>query len=232
MTRRDTESADSRPPERWTVTRRRFVVSALGASGALAFLSYAYRDLLLQRVLNIARRALAVGSRTGTGRLTSEELRTLIAFSDVLIPSALASPTVALDAPSMRDPNHPPGVVRENLEYAAERVPGFWAKSSAAAAFLDQEALAHLGQRFADLPIESRRRTVERLLGPYARASTAWRATYFLTESGRHILRLRRTVASQILIGFYSSVIGWRSVGYSRRPGQCSNLVDYQSPGS
>jgi len=132
----------------------------------------------------------------------------------------------------MRDPNHPHGVVRESLEYGAEQVPGFWAKSRESAAFLDQEALAQLGQRFADLPIESRRRTVERLFGPYTRARSAWRATYFLTESGRRIRRLWRPVASQILISFYSSALGWRSVGYSLRPGQCSNLVDYQSPGS
>jgi hypothetical protein len=35
-------------------------------------------------------------------------------------------------------------------------------------------------------------------------------------------------VSQPILVGFYNRPEGWQVVGYARRPGECSNLVDYQ----
>jgi len=66
------------------------------------------------------------------------------------------------------------------------------------------------------------------LLRPYTTRTLVTNPYYYLTGDGRSVRRLWSAVAKPIMVDFYASAHGWRVVGYSRQPGECSNLTDYQ----
>jgi hypothetical protein len=199
------------------------------ASAIAAALAFVFRD----RLLAFKPVATALGTTLDTeapvGSLTTEARDTLVAFGEALIPSAFAG-TPAFTAPgSGLDPRSPAEVLRESLDSHATGAPGYRGEFQIASGFLDRLARDQglPGFGVADLP--ARRRLIEARFGGYVRQARR-RVVYYLTPSGRRTARTWEFVARPLLAAFYRSSWGWRVVGYPRKPGECSNLVDYQSP--
>ena len=197
------------------ISRRRF----LGGAGLTGLFAIALHHPIARFLRTVLRPAAAA---TVAEPLSDDELKTLRALSDVLIPSAFTA------KPSAADDGQATAVelVMRDILHAYARDPEF----RAAAAFLDRRSGADHQLRFAALDIERRRRLVERLLQPYTQRTLFSAAHYYLTADGRAVRSVWHSVAKPIMVDFYASSLGWRVVGYSRQPGECSDLVDYQSP--
>ncbi len=147
-------------------------------------------------------------------------MKTLRALSLVLIPS-----TFAANALNGAADNPAESVIGDILrEHATD--PEF----RAAAAFLDRRSDSDHQARFAVLDTDRRRALVDRVLQPYTQRTSLSAAYFYLTTDGRAARHLWQAVAKPIITDFYTGPLGWQVVGYSRQPGQCSNLVDYQFP--
>jgi len=209
------------------VTRRRLVFAMGGGVVAVAALAYAMKRAGLRHVAGLASGDLVfdVDPATGAGALGAPELHTLLALGDALMPSRFTAPaTAAVSAQA----GLAQGVMRDAVDYLTREVPGYRREFTVAARLLDEHALADGGSAFAALPLDARRHLIDRLFRPYAEASAARRALLLLTRDGRHARRLLRLTVGPILGEFYSSSLGWSAVNYDHRPGECSNLVDYQ----
>lgn len=198
------DDVQARPPGR-RISRRGFL-GGVGLAGILALLFH-------NSIGRLLRPAASLGdSAPPPAALGDHELQTLAAFGRVLIPSAFIS--ARADA-----------VIRTTLdEHATD---GAFA---AAVALLDAQSAAHYQARFVELDGERQRAVVHRLLDSYTDRTPLSTAYYYLTEDGRRIRHLWSAVAQPIVVGFYTSSLGWQVVGYPLRPGECSNLVDYQYP--
>ncbi len=200
---------ESRPvPARWAVSRRTFV-SILGAIGVAGVVGNGLGRLVRFRSATPA----------ADEPLTARELATLTALGHVLLPSRLSAKGAAVD-----------GIVADIVRRQIAATPTALADFRAAAEFLDREALTDRGVAFAALESADRERTVAALLTPYTTRRFFSEPYYRFAETGRQVRRLWMAVARPIIVGFYDSPDGWQVVGYSRRPGECSNLIDYQFP--
>jgi hypothetical protein len=144
--------------------------------------------------------------------LGEDELATLDAFAEVLVPTSFGT---AVSGPVVRK------IVRDLVADGDPTLPD-------AMALLDDRAQEEAGARFARLDLERRRGVVDKILGPYASRTLFSNPYYYLTATGRRTRLLWWRVAKPVLIEFYRSPLGWRLVDYQRRPGECSNLTDYQ----
>jgi len=190
-----------------TITRRGFLGGA-GLTGILAVLA----QNPLGRLLAATVRAATDGVPS-PGPLTDHEVETLRSLGQVLIPSSISSKD-GID-----------GILKQRAAYPASAT-----ELRAAVAFLDTKSFDELGLPFAALDLERRRRLVGDLLRPYTTRTLATNPYYYLTGTGRSVRRLWSAVAKPLMVDFYASPLGWRVVGYSRQPGECSNLTDYQFP--
>ncbi len=214
-------SSRSAEPLWRALTRRSFVASLLGGSlaGAARLLA---RRAGLHALGSMPRGAEAA---VGAAGLAAGELETLRAFGFVLVPSSFAAPDGAR-ADATRD------VIDATLRGMTSDSPDLVRTLRAGAAVLDARSGAAHGTAFAVLDGERRRRLVEGLLRPYTTRNLFSNPYYYLTEDGRRVRSLWSTVAQPVIAGFYTSRLGWQIVGYPRRPGECSNLTDYQLPAS
>jgi gluconate 2-dehydrogenase subunit 3-like protein len=193
-----------------TISRRRFLGGA-GLTGLLAVLAQSPIGRLLGSTVRIV-----TDGAPPRGPLDDHELKTLMAFSQVLIPS----PAVPGGADAVIH-----GILKQQASESSSA-----AQLRAAAAFLDAKSFGELRLPFAALDLERRRRLVGDLLRPYTTRTLFANPYYYLTGTGRSVRRLWSSVAKPIMVDFYASPLGWRVVGYSRQPGECSNLTDYQFP--
>jgi len=190
-----------------TITRRGFLGGA-GLTGILAVLVQNPVGRLLGSILRVA-----TDGEPSPGPVSDHEMKTLNALGQVLIPSSISS----------KDS------IEGILKQQAAR-PSSAAELRAAVAFLDAKSFGDLRLPFAALDLERRRRLVDDLLRPYTTRTLATNPYYYLTGAGRSVRRLWSAVAKPLMVDFYASPLGWRLVGYSRQPGECSNLTDYQLP--
>lgn len=201
--------AGGSPRGRPRLSRRVFLLALAGAAAAVGLAS-----LVRARV----HRAFELDASSGVGELADSELEALAALGDVLVPSRLAGDAQARETTR--------NVARE----LARDVPGYHLELQRAVALLDERSRARQGREFAALPLDARRALVDELFVPMLRAGPIGRRLRRLLPSGQEIARLWRFVAQGLLVGFYSSPLGWRLVGYSVPPGSCAGLADYQGP--
>jgi hypothetical protein len=216
--------SDREPKRRGLLSRRRFAALLL-AAGVAAILTVRFFRWPLRRV---ARRLLCLDPdrRTGTGSLTESESSTLVAFGEVLLPSAFSAEAFRSGSFSAA------GIVKRTVQEVAEREPGYHAEFVDAVGLLNRTSVTEAGTPFVEVDLERRRELVESLLLPFTRRPALTRALQLFHPGGRRTGRLWQFVARPILIGFYDSPLGWRFIGYPYEPGECSNLVDYQYPPS
>ena len=220
----------SAPPDRRRfLTRRRFAFLGMAGSALAAIALWFFRGRLLQ--LGPIARALGreLDRDSPTGRLTQAEAATLVAFGEVLIPTMFSGPAAFTTPPPDSRAEAPSHVLEQALGDLAGQVPGYLSEFQAAARFLNEKAGARSGSPFASTALESRRALVETQFRGYVGRSRR-RAFFFLTSDGRRTAGTWEFVARPMLAAFYRSPYGWRVVGYAKRPGECSNLVDYQRP--
>lgn len=191
------------------LSRRLFLLALAGATAAVAL-----GALLRARI----HRAYELDDSSGVGELDEATLGAVAALGDVLMPSRLVGDPEAQR--TMQDVAH---------ELARE-IPGYRLEFARAAALLDAQSQSRHGLDFAALPLEARRALVDEILRPMLQASPVGRRLRRLLPGGQEIARLWRFVAQGLLIGFYSSPLGWRLVGYAFPPGACAGLADYQGP--
>jgi len=201
----------------WRALPRRSFVAALLGGGIAGTVGLVGRRLGL-RILDVAPRATEAAvdaPALGTG-----ELDTLKAFGSVLVPSSYAG------ADSGKA-DRAGAVIEVTLRQLAADSAG---ELRAGAAFLDASSRAAHGVAFAALDGEGRRQVVDQLLRPYTTRSLFSNPYFYVTEHGRRVRSLWSRIARPIIDDFYTSPLGWEVVGYRRRPGECSNLTDYQFP--
>jgi len=196
------------------LSRRDLLVAAVQAGGVLAALAFLRRPRAL---VGPSGSVLAPALVLADEPLGGQQLDTLIALGHVLLPSSFAA------NPATADP-----VIAEIVNQHLARVPAALAAFGDAAAVLDEASVAQYGTGFAQLELARRRQLVADILTPYTSRRLFARPYYALTAQGDRIRRLWSDVSHPIIVGFYNSAEGWRVVGYTRRPGQCSNLTDYQ----
>jgi hypothetical protein len=190
-------------------SRRLFLLALAGAAAAVALGAQ-----LRARI----HRAYELDESSGVGDLDEATLGAIAALGDVLMPSRLVGNPEAQQ--TMRDVAHE----------LARDVPGYRLELDRAAALLDAQSRSRHGLDFATLPLEARRSLVDEILTPMLQASPVGRRLRRLLPGGQEVARLWRFVAQGLLVGFYSSPLGWRLVGYAFPPGACAGLADYQAP--
>lgn len=205
------------------VPRRNFLL-LLGAGIGLAGLLLRFRTGFSR--LARPRAASAAADETRAGELTPAEMDTLTALGFVLIPSSFAK-----GAPGARENlvRVSEAVIRDRLTELAETASGA-DDLRTAAAFLDARSRDAHGVPLAQLDFDRRRTLIEEILRPYTARTLFTNPYYYVTDFGRHVRRLWSSTARPVVLEFYAHDLGWRTVGYSRRPGQCGNLEDYQFP--
>jgi len=201
-----------------TISRRGF----LGGAGLTGILVILLLSRIGRRLGSTVR--VATDAAPPRGPLTDHELMTLMAFSQVLIPSSLVPKGASSAAPGGAEAVIQ-GILRRQASEASSA-----AELRAAVAFLDRKSLSDLRLPFAALDLERRRRLIGDLLRPYTTRTLFANPYYYLTANGQSVRRLWSSVAKPITVAFYASPLGWRLVGYPRQPGECSNLTDYQFP--
>ena len=195
------------------MTRRRFV----GGAGLAGFLALSFPSAALRLVRSAAAQALD-GGPNATAALDEAAVKTLTAFGRALVPSSFLEHGAAAG-------DGIDGVIRATISENGVN-PDF----RAAAELLDEKSLSIYRIRFAELDGDRRRRLLHHIFDPYRDRTLLSSAYFYVTDSGRRVRRLWSSVAGPIIAEFYTSSFGWRVVGYPRRPGECSNLVDYQGP--
>jgi hypothetical protein len=172
-----------------------------------------------------------VDPRSGTGTLDPVATLTLVAFGEVLVPSAVVGEAARVSPPSGGEDGSPVRkIIRSTVEDLAATEPGYHAELAASAALLERKSAAILGTRFAEASLEKRRSLVEQLFHPCAGQPGWRRALRYVTAEGRALGNTWRFVARPIMTGFYNTPLGWRLFGYPYQPGQCNDLVSYTQP--
>ncbi len=215
-------------PRRGTLTRRAFVLLVVAGAGAAAYLWIPRRRT--KRFL-LKTLGWSLDPRSGTGALDAGATLTLIAFGEVLVPSAVAGGGTRGTAPAGSEDESPVRkILRSTLEDLAATEPGYRAELAAAAGFLERKSAAILGTRLTEASLEQRRGLVERIFRPYVSQPGWRRALQYLTPDGRAVGNTWRFAARPIMVGFYNTPLGWRLFGYPYQPGQCNDLISYTRP--
>jgi hypothetical protein len=161
--------------------------------------------------------AFAAAPAWADGPLDQHHLETLIALGHVLLPSSFSAQGPAAGA-----------VIADIVNQHLTRVAAAGAAFRDAAALLDEVSMGRYAVGFVWLDLDTRRQLLADILTPYTARRLFTRPYYALTSQGDRIRRLWSDVSQPIVVGFYTRPEGWQVVGYERRPGQCSNLIDYQ----
>jgi hypothetical protein len=192
------------------LSRRKFLVRTglLSGTGAAVYASFA---LGFKRLLYILRPGL--DHAAPTGRLSAQEMDTLIALFEMLLPVTLW--------PSR-------GAMVDMVNQATEHVKGVLRAYQDGAYLLDQTAREHTpGRRFAVAGREVRQRILETLLWRYAGGKSGTLSYYVglcyaslerVCQSAPR-RRFRELVVRDLLRRFYAGSVAWKMAGYSRYPG-------------
>jgi len=186
-----------------------------GAGGAVS--------LGVMRLIN-SHRPLELDASAPTGRLSEQDMQTMLALLEVLVPRTLW-----------------PGreVMAVMVHQATGNVKGVLKEYQAGLSLLDQSASKYsTSLRFADAGIEERQRILESMLWRYPGAKPGTLLYYkaklyrnlekfFQFESQR---RFRELVVRDLLSRFYSGSTAWKMVGYRRYPGLPGNPREYVRP--
>ena len=172
------------------------------------------RRLLLQGVLTVlSGRRTAVASDSARSptpslRLSAAELKTVVAYGEVLVDGRALSPGERDD-------------LAEHVEDSARRSPDTLVLFRTTAELLDRLA----GARFVDLDLEERRALVTR-----HRLDARPVGGEQDSRSGEETLVVRTRVIPDLIEGYWSSPAGWAAVGYTTFPGRCGDLTRYTRP--
>jgi hypothetical protein len=195
---------------RSVLSRRTFLVltGLLLGTGVAAYAPFA---LGLKRLFYILRPGL--DSTAPLGRLSAQEMDTMIALLEILLPVTLR-----------------PGreVMVDIVNQATENVKGLLQAYQDGVFLLDQSAREYApGRGFAGAETEMRQRILETLLWKYAGGKSGTLSYYVglcyaslerLCQSAPR-RRFREFVVRDLLRRFYAGSMAWRMAGYSRYPG-------------
>lgn len=188
------------------VTRRRIFQLLLGtAASALALLVF-WRPQPLARLVSLRFRPRL--DATAPGVLSEREMRTIVAFTAVLVEGReLAVPEA--------------GYVVEHVTDRAGKTAGYLALYRKTAGLLDRLA----GAPFESLPLKQRASLMVR----HRLTDSDVRIREYLLPWGREALAVRVLAVPDLIGGYYLSPAGWAAVGYEAFPGRCGNLTRYTS---
>ena len=141
-----------------------------------------------------------------SGSLSEQEMKTVLAFGEVLVAGAVLPPAER-------------GYLAEHIDDRTQRRPGYLSLYRATADTLDRLAQA----RFAALAVADR----VGLMLRYRLTVPEVRAREHLLPFRRRELAIRALAVPDLIAGYYASPAGWGAVGYAVFPGRCSDLVRY-----
>ena len=145
---------------------------------------------------------------TAPGVLSEREMRTIVAFTAVLVEGReLAVPEA--------------GYVVEHVTDRAGTTPGYLSLYRKTAGLLDRLA----GAPFESLPLKQRASLMVR----HRLTDSDVRIREYLLPWGREALAVRVLAVPDLIGGYYLSPAGWAAVGYEAFPGRCGNLTRYTS---
>jgi hypothetical protein len=172
---------------------------------------YAPFTLSFKRLIYILRPGL--DHTAPTGRLSAQEMDTMIALLEILLPVRLWPDRVAM---------------ADMVNQATESVKGLLRAYQDGVVLLDQAARKYTpSRRFAAAESEMRQRILETLLWKYAGGKSGTLSYYVglcyaslerLCQSAPR-RRFRELVVRDLLRRFYAGSVAWKMAGYSRYPG-------------
>jgi hypothetical protein len=205
--------------------RRRTLVAGLGGLlaivGSGALLAGAGLEEWRERIrVGLARR-LARGprldARAPKGRLTEDEMRSLLALAETVLPPWAAGA---------------PDLVREHVDARTERAAGVLPVYRQSLALLDR-ATARVrpsASRFRDLAPGDRERVLATVLWAYPAGDRAAALAERWTSSAP-VVGLRDVVMRDLIAAFYESPLGWRAVGHTHAWGSpAADPLGYARP--
>ena len=144
------------------------------------------------------------------GRLSRDEMDTVLAYAEVLLGDAALSPRGRAD-------------LEQHIGDRCEHEPGYRAIYRLAVSVLDEAAS---GPFTARSPEERRRIVHRRGLHRYDVRARDW-----LWSFDRRGLAVRALAGRDLVTGYFLSPAGWAVVGYDAFPGRCRDLADYTRAG-
>lgn len=208
--------------------RRRFIGVLLAVSGAAVVTGWALRSRLkaaLDRsgLLTAARITVHGLDETPPAEMSLETKEEIFSIAEAVLPHGAAE--------AGRE------AILRRFEVRSETEFGFLAAVHEGLAYLRGELLGRQPGPLSRVPLEARRRTLERALrNGQSRSHWAVIATAILPALGPRLRRAacaRLFVYEDILRGFFMSDAGWQVVGYSYGPYSCAGIDLYtRAPGT
>lgn len=186
------------------VTRRRILQLLLGAAGSALALLVFWRPQRLAHLVSLRFRPRL--DTTAPGVLSEREMRTIVAFTAVLVEGRELAPQEA-------------GYVVEHVTDRAGQTPGYLALYRKTAGLLDRLASVP----FEFLPLEQRADLMER----HRLTDSDVRIREYLRPWDREALAVRALAVPDLVGGYYLSPAGWAVVGYETFPSRCGDLARY-----
>jgi hypothetical protein len=198
------------PTGRSLLSRRRFLglIGMLSGTGVVIYASFATG---VKRLIYILRPRL--DHTAPTGRLSAQEMDTMVALLEILLPGTLW-------------PGREP--MADMVNQATENVKGVLQAYQAGLCLLDQTTREYTaGRGFAVAKTEMRQRILETLLWKYAGGKSGT-LSYYIGLCYASLERLcqsaprrqfRELVVRDLLRRFYAGSVAWKMAGYSRYPG-------------
>ncbi len=179
------------------VTRRRFLLLT-GSAAFVAAGAYVARPYLSKRAHPILDTAYPLGT------LRDDEMLTVIAFGEVLVPAAFT----------------PPGnFFREFVDRTTQTQPGYLKEYQRAVRLLDTTAPSFSKVKlFRDLTVPERDKVLQALLWRYD-AGDKIISKFEKFATSRDASALRQYIMSPLIAYYYRSPYGWAVVGYKHFPG-------------
>jgi hypothetical protein len=198
------------------MNRRRFLgLAAGGAAGGILGASLLAKgrgavEAIVSRIVDVR---LDVDANLGL--LTEDEMRTILALAEVLVPPAPGAPAWGTDP------------IRDHVNRTTSGRRGYLPEYRKAVRLLQRESAS---TSFADRTLEERDRVVEAILWRYSgRDQRTFRRERFLVSKGRRAFRA--FVVHDLLQAYYRSPVGWAIVGYGHYPGSpAADPRDYTRP--
>jgi hypothetical protein len=154
------------------------------------------------------------------GILSEEEMKTIIALSEILIPWVEKSGT-----------NH--GFIRNHVNYKTNNVKGYLKEYRNGVKILEETSNQAIGgdRRFYELNIRERDRVLGSILWRYSSEDGLKRRLERILISRRKIAFRDFVVRDIIVASFKEPPVGWAIVGYSHYPGvPAANPREYTEP--
>jgi len=188
------------------VTRRRILQLLLGTAASVLALLVFWRPQRPAQLVSLRFRPRL--DATAPGVLSEREMRTMVAFTAVLVEGReLAVPEA--------------GYVVEHVTDRAGKTPGYLSLYRKTAGLLDRLA----GAPFESLPLKQRASLMVR----HRLTDSDVRIREYLLPWDREALAVRVLAVPDLIGGYYLSPAGWAAVGYEAFPSRCGDLTRYTS---